>query len=79
MKIQPKVHCFIFIITNEDRDEIYDFCSDYIVAVEKFKQGFHDLCPGRCITKVQMVEDQIFGSCVPVIARAKEDGDDIPF
>ncbi|QIG68098.1 hypothetical protein EVB55_163 [Rhizobium phage RHph_Y68] len=64
LNIQPKIHTFIFAITNESRDKIYDFAGTYVEAVEKFNKG-HNRYPGRCITKVQVIEDQIFGSCVP--------------
>ncbi|QNH71563.1 hypothetical protein PP938_gp232 [Rhizobium phage AF3] len=79
MKIQPKVHCHIFIITNEGRDEIFDFAGSYVEAVEKFKNGFHDFYDDRCVAKIQMIEDGVFGSCVPHIEREKVTGDDIPF
>jgi hypothetical protein len=65
LSIQPKIHCYIFVITNESRDKIYDFAGSYVEAVEKFKKH-HVRYAGRCVAKVQVIEDQVFGSCVPV-------------
>ncbi|QIG69729.1 hypothetical protein EVB81_160 [Rhizobium phage RHph_I46] len=66
LNIQPKIHTHIFIISNEARDVIYDFAGTYIDAVKKFEKDKHYCYRDRCVVKVQIVEDPIFGSCVPV-------------